>query len=71
LLEHFYRRDPSRTRHEARSAGLGLTVVAAIIAAHGGVITADRGPLGGLRVAFTLPQNSDATDARSPGMSLV
>jgi signal transduction histidine kinase len=53
LFELGFRADAARGR--AAGAGLGLTVVAAIAEAHGGRVTADRGELGGLRVAVELP----------------
>jgi len=57
LFEHFYRSDSSRTRLGGATAGLGLTVAAAIVGAHQGTIHADRGPLGGLRITFTIPRH--------------
>jgi two-component system OmpR family sensor kinase len=39
LFERFYRVDPSRSRSSG-GAGLGLSIVAAIVAAHGGTVTA-------------------------------
>jgi len=59
LFEHFYRTDAARTR--GGTAGLGLTVAAAIIAAHGGTITAEASELGGLSVRFTLPRVAPAS----------
>jgi signal transduction histidine kinase len=55
LFERFYRGDTARGRAGGAGAGLGLTVASAIIEAHGGTITAERGERGGLRVVFTLP----------------
>ena len=54
LFEHFYRTDAARTR--TGSVGLGLTITAAIVRAHGGDITAGRSPMGGLRIALRLPK---------------
>jgi signal transduction histidine kinase len=54
LFEHFYRSDAARTRTGA--AGLGLTIAAAIANAHGGTISAQTSPLGGLRVLLTIPR---------------
>lgn len=54
LFELGFRNDQARGR--AAGAGLGLTVSAAIAAVHGGRIEASRSPLGGLRVAVTLPR---------------
>ena len=54
LFERFYRADAARGR--SAGAGLGLTVAAAIVKAHGGKIAAERGQHGGLRVIMTLPK---------------
>lgn len=58
LFEHFYRSDASRTR--TGGAGLGLTITAAIVSAHGGTVAAARSPMGGLRIVFRLPQTPAA-----------
>lgn len=52
LFEPFFRPDPARPRG---GAGLGLTLVRSIAAAHGGRATADRSPHGGLRITLELP----------------
>jgi signal transduction histidine kinase len=54
LFERFYRGDPARSR--GSGAGLGLTVSAAIVSAHGGTIIADRGTGAGFRVTVRLPR---------------
>jgi two-component system OmpR family sensor kinase len=56
LFEHFYRSDAARTR--TGSVGLGLTITAAIVRAHGGDITASRSPMGGLQIALRLPRTA-------------
>jgi two-component system OmpR family sensor kinase len=43
VFERFYRSDPSRSRTHG-GAGLGLSIVSAIVAAHGGTVTATGGP---------------------------
>jgi two-component system, OmpR family, sensor kinase len=53
LFERFVRGDSSRS-HAAGSTGLGLSIVAAVIAAHHGTVTVDSQP-GLTRFAITLP----------------
>jgi two-component system OmpR family sensor kinase len=52
VFERFHRGDPSRSR-ETGGAGLGLSIVAALVAAHGGTVTADNDD--GARFQVTLP----------------
>jgi hypothetical protein len=40
VFERFYRSDPSRSRAHG-GAGLGLSIVGAIVAAHGGTVSAE------------------------------
>ncbi len=54
LFERFYRIDSSRSR-ETGGAGLGLAIVAAIVAAHKGTIEAKNQDGHGARVTITLP----------------
>jgi two-component system OmpR family sensor kinase len=54
LFERFYRADPSRSRASG-GAGLGLSIVAAIVAAHGGSVQAAPGPDGGAVFSVHLP----------------
>jgi two-component system, OmpR family, sensor kinase len=53
LFERFVRGDSSRS-HAAGSTGLGLSIVAAVIAAHHGTVTVDSRP-GRTRFAIALP----------------
>jgi signal transduction histidine kinase len=54
-FERFARGDPARTRG-ASGAGLGLSIVRVVIAAHGGSVEARNGaPLGGAVVTVRLP----------------
>jgi hypothetical protein len=53
LFERFYRSDDARTR--SAGGGLGLSIAAAIVQAHSGVIRASRSSLGGLRITLELP----------------
>jgi signal transduction histidine kinase len=59
LFDRFYRGDAARSR--TAGAGLGLTVAAAIAAAHQGTIRAANRPTGGLEVSLTLPMTPDAS----------
>jgi two-component system sensor histidine kinase BaeS len=54
IFERFYRADRARTGTTGGS-GLGLSIVKAIITAHGGTIYADSMPGRGTRIIFTLP----------------
>lgn len=56
LFDRFFRGDAARSR--STGSGLGLTVSAAIAAAHGGGIQAKRGSRGGLNITVTLPRRS-------------
>jgi two-component system, OmpR family, sensor kinase len=54
IFERFYRSDPSRARDRGGS-GLGLSIVAAIAAAHGGSASATNRPGGGAAFTIDLP----------------
>ncbi len=54
VFERFYRADPSRSRQNG-GAGLGLAIVAAIVAAHGGTVAASSTPGGGATLTVWLP----------------
>ncbi|HEY1328398.1 MAG TPA: ATP-binding protein [Casimicrobiaceae bacterium] len=54
IFERLYRVDRSRNRARG-GAGLGLAVCRSIAAAHGGEISADASPLGGLCIRLRLP----------------
>ena len=54
VFERFYRADPSRTR-AAGGSGLGLSIVAALVAAHGGRVGVQSAVGGGSRFLVELP----------------
>ena len=54
VFERFYRADPSRSRVHG-GAGLGLSIVEAIVAAHGGQVSAGSAPGGGAVFTVRLP----------------
>ena len=59
LFERFYRTDAARTRGGV--AGLGLTIVAAIVGAHGGTVEAERSTHGGLAITIGFPRTAATT----------
>ena len=67
VFERFYRADPSRTR-AAGGSGLGLSIVAALVAAHGGRVGVQSAPGSGSRFLVELPQHSGEA-APSPGLA--
>jgi two-component system sensor histidine kinase BaeS len=54
LFERFFRVETSRSRAGGGS-GIGLALCQSLVAAHGGAISAEASPLGGLRVTVRLP----------------
>jgi len=54
IFERFYRADESRARSSGGN-GLGLAIVAAIVAAHGGTAQAQPTPGGGLTIQVAIP----------------
>jgi two-component system OmpR family sensor kinase len=59
VFERFYRVDPARSRNHERSpavgSGLGLSIVAALVAAHGGTVRHVPTPGGGATFTATFP----------------
>jgi hypothetical protein len=55
LFERFWRSEGGRERGVA-GAGLGLSIVAAIVAAHGGTVAAANAPGGGAAFTVDLPR---------------
>jgi two-component system, OmpR family, sensor kinase len=60
VFERFYRVDPARGRAHG-GAGLGLSIVMAIVTAHGGTVAAQSEPGRGLTVTVSLPILSELT----------
>ncbi len=61
VFERFYRADSSRSRDHGGS-GLGLSIVAAVVAAHGGSVRASSPPGGGAAFVIELPEAEVATE---------
>jgi two-component system, OmpR family, sensor kinase len=67
VFERFYRADPSRTRgmpaaglsSAGGGSGLGLSIVAALVAAHGGAVSVQSTPGAGARFTVRLPLRSE------------
>lgn len=64
VFERFWRADPARTRGHS-GAGLGLSIVAAITAAHKGTVSVDASPGRGCLFRVVLPSATD--DGAGPG----
>jgi two-component system, OmpR family, sensor kinase len=60
VFERFFRADPARTRTSGGS-GLGLSIVSAIVTAHGGTVTAASKPGEGLVVTVLFPVTGPAS----------
>lgn len=60
VVERFVRLDEARARDEG-GAGLGLAIVAELVAAHGGNLTIADSPLGGARIDIQIPAALDHT----------
>jgi signal transduction histidine kinase len=58
VFERFVRLDSDRAR-SGGGAGLGLAIVAEVVAAHGGTVTIDDWPGGGTRIIVVLPQHNN------------
>jgi two-component system, OmpR family, sensor kinase len=65
VFERFYRVDQARTR-QAGGAGLGLAIVAALVAAHGGTVWVESPPGGGAIFRVAIPLAPEARQA--PGL---
>ena len=58
VFERFWRGDPARGRTSAGGAGLGLSIVDALVRAHGGTIDVDSAPGQGTAFTMRLPLDS-------------
>lgn len=63
VFERFYRVDSSRRRGTGGGSGLGLSIVAAITAAHGGTVDVRTTPGGGATFRVALPAAAGDADA--------
>ncbi|RKS75380.1 two-component system OmpR family sensor kinase [Motilibacter peucedani] len=68
IFERFFRADSSRVRAEqgASGYGLGLSIVAAIVAAHGGTVGVDTAPGSGAVFRVLLPLHAAAAAPAAP-----
>jgi two-component system OmpR family sensor kinase len=66
LFERFWRAEGGRERGKA-GAGLGLAIVAGIVAAHGGEVHAENAPDGGARFTVRLPARPAVEPPTRPG----
>ncbi|MGI9120659.1 MAG: sensor histidine kinase [Acidimicrobiales bacterium] len=65
VFERFFRADASRARAQAAGGnGLGLSIVAAIVAAHGGTVTVETAPARGTTFEVSLPLEDPQVAAR-------
>ncbi|MEO6205261.1 MAG: sensor histidine kinase, partial [Mycobacteriales bacterium] len=67
VFERFYRVDTARTRASGGS-GLGLSIVAALVAAHGGRVEVDGGQGQGATFRVLLPVDSGLPVSPSPAL---
>jgi two-component system OmpR family sensor kinase len=64
VFERFYRVDQARTRAHG-GAGLGLSIVLAIVTAHGGTVAAASSPGQGMTITVRLPVIAETPDAEA------
>lgn len=66
VFERFFQADPSRAAASERAggSGLGLSIVAAIVAAHEGFVKAGASDLGGAAISVSLPRGGPSLPAR-------
>ncbi|MCM0615169.1 HAMP domain-containing histidine kinase [Paenarthrobacter sp. TYUT067] len=75
LFETGWQKDPARRTTEEMQgsysgAGIGLSMVAGIVKAHGGAVTVDNVD-GGCRFALSLPAKAPSSESRMPSMTSV
>jgi two-component system, OmpR family, sensor kinase len=75
VFERFYRGDQARTRRSG-GAGLGLSIVAALVGAHGGAVWVESPPGGGATFHIAIPlapearySSADLDDSTDPGFA--
>jgi len=61
IFERFYKADAARSATPLSGSGLGLSIVQAIIARHGGTVTASNAPEGGAVFEITIPRRAHRT----------
>jgi two-component system OmpR family sensor kinase len=66
VFERFYRVDSSRTRGQGGGSGLGLSIVAAVVSAHGGRVGVAQTPGGGATFRVELPLARDLPAVPEP-----
>ena len=59
IFERFFRADPSRARHAGEGSGLGLSIVDAVMKAHGGTVTVESSPGNGATFTLHFPLNAE------------
>ena len=60
IFERFFRVDPSRARHAGEGSGLGLSIVDAVMKAHGGGVSVESELGKGSTFTLHFPINSEA-----------
>ena len=68
IFERFWRGDPARGRTAAGGAGLGLSIVDALVRAHGGAIAVASAPGEGTAFTLRLPLAPDEVRSQESGV---